>query len=194
MSRAQAALLKEAIELLDDGAQLPFKDTAHHERVKRLGEEIGFGAMMHCATLGWREANAERGHPVGGEFTVGHTRIVVEKFVERAKAALETAADQSPGIWNTPAIRSVMKERKRQIEKEGWTPEHDDEHWQGDLARAGACYAVAYPNSALPINWPWETHWWKPKDRRSNLVRAGALILAEIERLDRKEPTTADES
>lgn len=82
-------LLKEAIELLNDSAQLPFKDTAHHERVKRLGEEIGFGAMMHCATLGWREANAEQGYPVGGEFTVGHTRIVVEKFVGRAKAALQ---------------------------------------------------------------------------------------------------------
>ena len=34
--------------------------------------------------------------------------------------------------------------------------------------------------------WPWAAEWWKPKDCRRNLVRAGALILAEIERLDRK--------
>jgi hypothetical protein len=27
--------------------------------------------------------------------------------------------------------------------------------------------------------------WWKPKDRRRDLVRAAALIIAEIERLDR---------
>jgi hypothetical protein len=27
--------------------------------------------------------------------------------------------------------------------------------------------------------------WWKPTNRRRDLVKAGALILAEIERLDR---------
>jgi hypothetical protein len=84
------------------------------------------------------------------------------------------------------AIQDIIEERQRQIEKEGWTPEHDDEHWEGDLARAAACYAVAGPNAALPLNWPWEAHWWKPTDRRSSLIKAGALIAAEIERLDRR--------
>lgn len=36
-----------------------------------------------------------------------------------------------------------------------------------------------------PRNWPWHRVWWKPSTRRRNLVKAGALILAEIERLDR---------
>ena len=38
-----------------------------------------------------------------------------------------------------------------------------------------------------PFGWPhtWDASWWKPKDRRRDLVRAGALIIAEIERLDR---------
>jgi hypothetical protein len=31
--------------------------------------------------------------------------------------------------------------------------------------------------------WPWSFEWWKPKDRIRNLVRAGALIAAEIDRL-----------
>jgi len=30
----------------------------------------------------------------------------------------------------------------------------------------------------------WAREWWKPKDRRRDLIRAAALIVAEIERLD----------
>ncbi len=92
-------------------------------------------------------------------------------------------------------VAAIATERQRQIEQEGWTPEHDDEH-RDDLAlpRAAACYALAGTGGNGPF---WITHlqtpqqvwpyrWeWKPKDRRSNLVRAGALIAAEIDRLDR---------
>jgi hypothetical protein len=94
-------------------------------------------------------------------------------------------------VWITPAIRDVVAERERQKSVEGWTPEHDDAHPDGDLAQAAACYAAPrfHSNTELkvgPIGWPWSWEWWKPKDRRRDLVRAGALILAEIERLDRK--------
>jgi hypothetical protein len=36
-----------------------------------------------------------------------------------------------------------------------------------------------------PAFWPWPPEWWKPCDRRANLVRAAALLIAEIERIDR---------
>ena len=90
------------------------------------------------------------------------------------------------------AARDVLAERRRQIEAEGWTPEHDDEHTGFELARAGACYAE-YGNwpahSEIPPNsWPWSAAWWKPTSYRQNLVKAAALILAEIERLDRIQP------
>jgi hypothetical protein len=95
----------------------------------------------------------------------------------------------------TDAARDVLTERRRQVEAEGWTPEHDDEHSDGGMAVAAACYALADRGKALAVNtlrteklWEWTgwAWWWfKPKDRRSNLVKAGALILAEIERLDR---------
>ena len=94
----------------------------------------------------------------------------------------------------TPAVHDVLAERRRQIEVEDWTPAHDDKHKSGELARAGACYALFGSNNdnwrygwhgQPPVSWPWEVRWWKPKDRRRDLVRAGALILAEIERLDR---------
>ncbi len=101
-------------------------------------------------------------------------------------------------VPSSKAARDVLAERRRQIEAEGWTLEHDDAHQTGDLALAGSVYAFFARNDdrhrhALmlasagesPVSWPWDDRWWKPKDRRRDLVKAGALILAEIERLDR---------
>ncbi len=89
-----------------------------------------------------------------------------------------------------PAHQDVLAERRRQIEAEGWTLANDDGYSAGDLASAAACYATQgrfhYPIAGSPPpNWPWIPEWWKPKSYRENLVRAGALILAEIERIDR---------
>jgi hypothetical protein len=87
------------------------------------------------------------------------------------------------------AMRDVIAERQRQITAEGWDAQHDDEHNTGSMAIAAACYAITDELTAQATKlwrWTgWASQWWKPKDRRRNLVRAGALILAEIERLDR---------
>jgi hypothetical protein len=86
--------------------------------------------------------------------------------------------------------RAVLTERVRQVEEEGWTPEHDDEHDEGMLAQLGACYAL---HAAGQKDW-WIRHyllgheqqsWFKPREMRRDFVRAAALLLAEIERLDR---------
>lgn len=90
----------------------------------------------------------------------------------------------------------VQAERRRQIEAEGWTPENDDAHSHGQMARAAACYALAgssAPNDGtaallVSLAWPWDEQWWKPSTARRDLIKAGALILAEIERLDRAAP------
>jgi hypothetical protein len=102
----------------------------------------------------------------------------------------------SPDAPSTDALRDVAAERQRQIEREGWTPEHDDQHNGGELSEAAICYLQGnerwgYGNPHQ--RWPWERAYWKPKDRRSNLVRAGALILAEIERFDRSALARAKE-
>ena len=76
-------------------------------------------------------------------------------------------------------IAEIAAERRRQIE-DGRDAVHDDELTGGELASAAAAYAVN--NFAL---WPWASEWWKPKDRRRNYVRAAALLIAEIERMDR---------
>lgn len=85
------------------------------------------------------------------------------------------------------AAKAVFAERARQQSEEGWSTAHDDRHRMGELAQAAACYA-AHPDlnpNVRAVLWPWNGTWWKPQDRRRDLVRAGALILAEIERLDR---------
>lgn len=90
-------------------------------------------------------------------------------------------------------LEEIQAERKRQIEAEGWTAEHDDEHADGELLRAAVHYLWAGTDKAAPIDsdgaplsWPWDVKWWKPRDRRSNLIRAGALCLAEKDRLGRQ--------
>lgn len=93
----------------------------------------------------------------------------------------------------TKAANDVLAERRRQTEAEGFDTAHDDEHSTGELADAAACYALGVYSERgdagvpgdIPPYWPWDESWWRPKDRRRNLVRAAALLLAEIERLDR---------
>ncbi len=114
-------------------------------------------------------------------------------------------------------VQLIAEERKRQMEVEGWTPEHDDEHSNGELALAAVCYAYPAPRP-LEIKklWPWDWEWWKPTPPEltehphgreqagdpifhsiepgahevaaiRDLTKAGALIAAEIDRLQRTE-------
>lgn len=94
-------------------------------------------------------------------------------------------------------IERIASERRRQVEAEGWTPEHDC-HADGVLAQAAACYAVAtVPQYAghYPISWPWSPRWDKRPGKTSDvtariraLEKAGALCAAEIDRLLRAAP------
>jgi hypothetical protein len=83
----------------------------------------------------------------------------------------------------------IAEERERQLADEAWTPEHDDTHTNGELALAAVCYAApeAIRDNFPPRMWPYEGRWWKPcpDNRVRELVKAGALIAAEIDRLQR---------
>lgn len=92
----------------------------------------------------------------------------------------------------------IAEERDRQINVEGWTPEHDDAHTHRELAMAACAYA-GYTTASTHENartiaqswWPdeWDQSWFKPTSHISNLVKAGALIAAEIDRLQRLNET-----
>lgn len=98
----------------------------------------------------------------------------------------------------------IAQERARQVNSEGWTQFHDEMHCRDELALAAACYALPKrrrrfveivipggtrsPNTTakVPSLWPWDAEWWKPTDDRiRELTKAGALIAAEIDRLQR---------
>lgn len=100
-----------------------------------------------------------------------------------------TAVFQSGYSSVSSAIKDVIAERERQISAEGWTPEHDDQHMHFEMAVAAACYIMADddPRADIPELWPWSPRWWKPTTPRRDLVKAGALVIAEIERIDREE-------
>lgn len=90
----------------------------------------------------------------------------------------------------------IRFERWRQLVLKGFHFDHDDRHVDGELAMAALAYAdagimsqirpdvsvyLSYPPST---GWPWQRSEWKPSDEPiENLVRAGALIAAEIDRL-----------
>lgn len=107
-------------------------------------------------------------------------------------------------------IELIADERARQISVEGWTPEHDDEHEGEELALAAALYATPIPLFEVKCDrtgsvkwsdpWPWQdsvegprggafsVNAWDKRKKHSRLRRlvvAGALIAAEIDRLQR---------
>lgn len=92
-------------------------------------------------------------------------------------------------------IERIAAERRRQIEEEGWTAEHDADryHKRGELAEAACYYAWPEENTKITpwLLYPdtWSTEWGKrcSKTRIRQLEVAGALIAAEIDRLQAEE-------
>ncbi len=109
-------------------------------------------------------------------------------------------------ILATPALKAAYDERQRQIEKEGYDEKHDDEHVSGELALAASHYACPkdcreaaitidgvgwMQEQDYPYLWPWSPEDWKPTpdDRKREITKAMALLIAEYERLERLEET-----
>ncbi len=146
----------------------------HAASVARWAEMFNRVEQQRDAAMARVDALAVQVLKLGGTISFAHHRT--------------DQAGQVPQAW-----LDVQAERRRQVEAEGWTPEHDDEHSHGQMARAAACYALAgssAPNDGtaallVSLAWPWDQQWWKPTSARRDLVKACALALAEIERLDR---------
>lgn len=121
--------------------------------------------------------------------------------IKETRALLET---QRP-TWSV-GVRDLLTERRRQVREEGYTPERDDTYTRGQLAEAASAYAfwadtrggspdahIAYLKTKPPGLWPWGPEHWKPASQRLMLIKAGALILAELDRLDRQQAHVARE-
>lgn len=146
--------------------------------VEQDADEVERVAKAMAPTIFAPFSAKEHGSPVNQQATQ-------KMWLEKSLAALSAIQSRDAGL--SPAARDVLAERREQITREGWTPEHDDTHSNGALAAAAACYARGeiIVDAGKQMLWPWHPRWWKPGNRRRELVKAGALILAEIERLDR---------
>lgn len=128
---------------------------------------------------------------IGSTLRKGDAALIVA--LRNALPAILSALRREEWQGIATALADVAAERRRQVAVEGWAPEHDDDHNDFELSRAAVCYALApWRKTETPdlaarpgVWWPWASKWWKPSDDRRDLVKAGALILAEIERLDR---------
>lgn len=90
----------------------------------------------------------------------------------------------------------ILIERHRVIFEEGYTPQHDAQHYPKDLTKAALCYLdYAHQQVRLGVNfspvtnppglWPFEDEAWKPdEDPVRNLVKAGQFVAAAIDRVE----------
>lgn len=94
-------------------------------------------------------------------------------------------------------LELIAKERERQVNEEGFTAEHDDKYHGSELCLAALCYLLMlddigrnrrHPPGNPPPDWPWDADYWKPSTPERNLTKAGALIVAEMERRNRSAP------
>ena len=171
------------------------------------GKDMDFGDAIRAMKAGKKVSRAGwNGKGMWVALTPGST--FAPAYAKAGHAAAHRAAIEPDAKW-MPAWQDVLAERQRQISAEGWTPEHDDAHAGGQMALAAGCYAMFasasdrqratadLPGGLASLGktitgwsawlqiWPWDRKWWKPTNRRRDLVKAGALILAEVERLDR---------
>lgn len=143
------------------------------------------GAML------WTDADG-RPIPLASE-----VNVALREAADRIEAL---TADRSSSM-GVKGLNDIAAERARQISKEGWSAAHDDTHTNGELATAAGVYALVagssdrhwiinglsgndYIAAAMKL-WPWDRSWFKPSTPRRDLIKAAALIVAEIDRLDR---------
>ncbi|MBH1853061.1 hypothetical protein I5V61_12375 [Stenotrophomonas maltophilia] len=150
------------------------------------------------------------GDMVDGELSVASAiDQVVELFPSADRAALRTlaacfthhsiyryAAPPAQAVDLGTGVKAIAAERERQLQAEGFTRNGDQQYRRGELAKAATAYAqlaamdleagtrnhIAWREPAAV--WPWAPEWWKPVDARHDLVRAGALIAAQIDLID----------
>jgi hypothetical protein len=171
------------------------------------GYSAGIPWVMHlraydayCKKYGPQEALISlEGRNCRGGFSTSELDVFIPGWREELSELhrLRAALDKATGPV-TDGVSLIAAERKRQIEVEYWSPAHDDEWEECQLLDAALCYAGMAGSLIMDSDkgeeariglvegWPWDAEWWKPSQEPiRNLVKAGALIAAEIDRLQR---------
>lgn len=133
------------------------------------------------------------------------------------KIKLDSLVDQFTQFRDPMRSSSLLVLRERESQRDRYSDEHDDEMTGGELALAAACYASPREIFEREVHWtgtvyrnpfPWDDIERDDRKRKSNgflqekrtskdnldlLVKAGALILAEIDRIQRASKKEAEE-
>lgn len=196
MSNIDKRELRKAAEKHGDDDILSLLDEleAKDNRINRLEAIVAVAEQRNALMREWKRALKVPCDLVDDQVQVViHGMVIRLERLKETEAKLEAAEKRIADLEEpvlSKAAADVLAERQRQQSVEGWTPEHDDQYEDGELVDVAACYAQ---DSSLwdcagepPCDWPWPDELWKPtNDMRRNLIKAGALILAEIERRDR---------
>lgn len=126
------------------------------------------------------------------DFDTDPAREFADEVLDWACNTLNAAVEAKRNNNTSKGAKDVLAERQRQMSVEGWTPEHDAQHTRHELTNAAICYAAnatfrnRLTHKERPLTWPetWDMRFWKPKTPRQDLVRAAALLIAEIDRID----------
>ncbi|NJB80343.1 hypothetical protein [Xanthomonas arboricola] len=129
-------------------------------------------------------------------------QFVAEVFVDDPRQAIDAAMrathPQPAAAVPSTGVQAIAEERARQVQVEGMTPEGDAGYRYGQLAWAAVAYMqlsamelrdggrAHIATASPPACWPWDASWWKPRDVRRDLVRAGALIAAQLDAIDQQ--------
>lgn len=177
---------------IDDAvlAAIGLARTPEGEFPARPGDSYRVGAtqdLRHDALIP-APGTLYRGHAWGAGGRPGAWFTVAGRMMAEFQEALASAGDPPPPGGTGPGggFSKIAEERARQAADEGYDPKNDDGYTAEELVRAAAGYLGATgPDATRPADWPFAAREWAPEDRVANLVRAGALIAAEIDRLGR---------
>ncbi|HDS8134788.1 TPA: hypothetical protein QH681_001145 [Klebsiella pneumoniae subsp. pneumoniae] len=157
------------------------------EWVSQLDSDGGCDATDHqLAALIRQSLVAMNSEPVGEFYEEGPLNWYQISDGDRVPASRRILLYRhAQPFRESSAIADVIAERQRQQSVKGFLAERDDTYTGGELAGAAISYIV--PFDAMTY-WPadWHDDSFKPTNERRNLVKAAALIIAEIERIDRK--------
>lgn len=160
------------------------------ERVHNSEQHSSNAALLHDSINGHDTCSAEN----VSRITEEAARLAEEcARLNEENAKLKAQLDQltSP-VNSTTGAFLIVEERNRQIADEGYDAEHDRHETVSNLANAATSY-LTYDSGLLNAQkvskgyWPWGEDLYKPRDRKRNLIRAGALIAAAIDRMQAEE-------
>lgn len=135
----------------------------------------------------WRMQAALVDGDVNNQFVSADEAKAAAEFEFCAWISRNTLGLRVPNDNGSTGATMIETERLRQIHEEGWSAEEDDGYLNDELLFAAICYAeeplMERMKNLIPVKWPWMSGWWKPSENQiRNLVKAGALIAAEIDR------------